>query len=295
MEQEPTGGSPPPESPPPAPPAPPAAPVAWEAPKHEDQVGSGGESQLWGGKPTSQLTYMDALMTGFRLVTKPNFVLPVLAIGVVVSVIVVALILPLVTGLVVPSDETVIGGAVVAAFIGGIVAALIGGFIVNVYGQLWAVAASRGPEPTINEGMALVSKRWMNVLGSNVIVGLIVLGGLIVIGVVGALLGSLGILVFVAGFIALAYVGVRLSMAPWLAADGAAAVESVQASWRLTQGRMLRVFGWGLITGIVFGIIVNILGVILTNIPFVGDALTTTIALALGFGAGVTIYRSIKD
>jgi hypothetical protein len=293
MDQEPTGGSPPPETPAPAPP--PAAPVAWEMPQRNEQVGSGGESQLWGGKPTSQLTYVDALMTGFRLVIKPNFVLPVLAIGLVVSVIVAALILPLILGLIVPSDDSVIGGAVIAAAIGGVVAALIGGFVVNVYGQLWAVAASRGPEPTINEGIALVGKRWLNVLGSNLIVGLIALGGLIVIGIVSALLGGLGILTLVVGFIAIAYVGVRLSMAPWLAADGAAAVDSVQASWKLTQGRMLRILGWGLVTGVVFGIIVNVLGSILTNIPFIGDALTTTIALALSFGAGVTIYRSIKD
>jgi hypothetical protein len=295
MDDEPMGGSEPPamsgSTPPPTGDGP---PVAWEAPKHDERVGSGGSGSLW-AKPTSQLTYMDALMTGFRLVTKPAFIVPVLAIGVVTSVIVVALILPLVIGLVVPSEGTVIGGAIIAAALGAIVAALIGGFIVNVYGQLWAVAASRGPEPTMNEGMALVSRRWMNVLGSNVIVGLIALGGLIVVGVVGALLGGIGIVVFLVGFAALAYVGIRLSMAPWLAADGATAVDSVQASWRLTQGRLLRILGWGLVTGIVFGIITSILSAVLTNIPFIGDAITTAISLALSFGAGVTIYRSIKD
>jgi hypothetical protein len=265
----------------------------WEPPKQEAPGGGGGGPGLWGGKSASQLTLTDALMTGFRFLTKPNFILPILVIGVVVNLVVIAVFVPIILGIVL-TGETAFGGAIVAAIVGGLIAAIVAGIVLNLYGLIWSVTASSGPEPTMQATFGLVGRRWINVLGAGVIVGVISLAMLLVIGIVAGLLGGIGLIVGLVGIVGAVYVGVRLSMASWLAADGTGAVESVQASWRLTQGKLLLIAGWGIVFAIVFGIIGTLLGFVLDLIPLIGPALTQTIGAAFGFGAGVSLYRRVK-
>ncbi|MBI3745584.1 MAG: hypothetical protein HY264_03505 [Chloroflexi bacterium] len=252
---------------------------------------------LFGGKTPAQLTLTDAIMTGFRMVTQVNFVIPILVIGVIVNAIVIAAILPIVIGVILPNsatDSTVLGGAIIAGIIGGVIGGIIGGLLLNLYGQVWATMASVGDGPTIQAAFARVGLRWMSILGAGLIVGFVLVGIIIVGGILAALLGPLGIVVLIVAAIAAIYLGARLSIAGWLAADGAAAMEAVQTSWTMTEGKLLLIIGWGLAFGIVFGIVGGIVGAILGIIPLVGPALAQTVSVAFGFGGGVTLYRKVK-
>ena len=50
----------------------------------------------------------------------------------------------------------------------------------------------------------------------------------------------------------------------------------------------------GIYFAIVFGIIGAILGAILGLIPVIGPGVAAAVSSAFGFGAGVTLYRSVK-
>lgn len=252
---------------------------------------------LFGGKTPAQLTLSDAIMTGFRMVTQVNFVIPILVIGVIVNAIVIAAILPIVIALIIPTSGTssaVLGGAIVTGVVGAVIGGIIGGLLLNLYGQVWATMASVGEAPTVQAAFARVGVRWMSILGAGLIAGLVTVGIIIVGGIVGAALGVIGIIILIAAAVVGIYFGARLSMAGWLAADGAAAMEAVQTSWAMTQGKLLLIIGWGLAFGIVFGIVGGIIGAILGVIPFIGPALAQTASVAFGYGAGVTLYRKVK-
>lgn len=253
---------------------------------------------LYGGRPASELTLTDAIMTGFRMALQPNFVLPILVIGVVVNAIVYAAFVPLLVGLVAGGDSAdMLGGAVVASIVGAIVAGVLGGIILNLYGQVWATMASVGEAPTIQAAFARVAERWVAILGAGIVValaslGLFVAGG-IVSAAVGATVGPLGFLVFLAVIALAIYVGARLSLSGWLAADGAAAMDAVRGSWEVSASKVLLILGWGIVAGIVFGIVGGILGAVLGVIPLIGQPIATTIGTAFGYGSGVTIFRKV--
>ena len=252
---------------------------------------------LFDGKSPAEITLTEAIRIGFKMVLRPTFVIPVLVIGVIVNVIVIASLVPIFVRVMVPSsgDSALLGGAIVSGIVGGLIAGIVGGLLLNLYGQIWATMASAGEEPTMQAAFARVGQRWMSVLGAGGIVGVAVLGIMLVGGIVGALLGALWVLVVLAAAVVTIYVGARLSLAGWLAADGAAAMEAVQTSWAMTQGRLLLLIGWGFAFVIVFGIVGAILGAILGLIPLIGGALTQTAVSAFGFGAGVSLYRKIKE
>ncbi len=252
---------------------------------------------LFGGKSSSQLTLTDALMVGFRTVLQPNFIIPIIVIGAIVNVIVIAAIVPIVTSLVLggsTGDSTLVGGAIVGSILGAVIAGIVGGLILNLYGQVWATMASVGDAPKVKAAFTRVGERWVGMLGAGIITGGITLGIIIVGGIIAALLGALGALVMIVAVVAAIYIGARLSMSGWLAADGAAAMEAVNGSWALTQGKLLLIVGWGLAFAVVFGIIGFIISAVLGIVPVVGPALSQAIVSAFGFGAGVTLYRKVK-
>jgi hypothetical protein len=252
---------------------------------------------LFGGKTPAQLTLSDAIMTGFRMVTQVNFMIPILIIGLIVNAIVIVAILPIIVGLIVhgtSGDSAAIGGAIVSAIVGAIIGGIIGGLLLNLYGQVWATMASVGEAPTIQAAFARVGTRWMSILGAGLIAGFVGIGIMIVGGILGAILGAVGILVIVVAIVAAIYMGARLSQAGWLAADGAAAMEAVQTSWTMTEGKLLLIIGWGIAFAIVFGIVGAVVGAILGIIPFIGPALAQTISVAFGYGSGVSLYRKVK-
>ena len=248
---------------------------------------------LFGGKTPAQLTLTDAIMTGFRMVTQVNFIVPILVLGIIVNAIVIAAILPIVIAIAIPtsgSTSAVLGGAIIAGIFGAVIGGIIGGLLLNLYGQVWATMASVGDAPTVQAAFARVGVRWVSILGAGLIAGFVTVGIIIVGGIIGAALGGIGILVLVAAVVVGIYVGARLSMAGWLAADGAAAMDAVQTSWAMTEGRLLMIIGWGIVYGIVFGIV----GEIIKILPVVGGVLAATATVAFGYGAGVTLYRKVK-
>ncbi|MEO7665287.1 MAG: hypothetical protein ABIV26_09190, partial [Candidatus Limnocylindrales bacterium] len=150
---------------------------------------------LYGGRPARDLTLSDAIMTGFRMATKVNFVIPILIIGVIVNVIVYSVFVPFLVGLVAgkTTDGTAIGGALPVGIISAVIAGSIGGVLLNLYGQVWATLASAGPEPTIQATFARISQRWTAILGAGIVVAAVGLGLFIVGGALAAALGSIGV------------------------------------------------------------------------------------------------------
>jgi hypothetical protein len=250
----------------------------------------------YGGRSGAQLTLMDALTAGYRFLLQPAFVVPILVIGLIVNAIVITAIAPAVIAFALQHTIDSIGflGALIGGLFTALIAAIIGGLIINLYGQIWAVMASAGQPPTWQATVARISERWTSMVGAGLIVGAITLGSVIAIGLVGAALGGLGVIVVVVGFIVVAYVGIRLSMAGWIAADGKGAMESVQGSWEITQNDILLIIGWSIVIGIVVSLISTVLGAILGWVPFIGHALTQSVGVGFGFGAGVTLYRRVK-
>ncbi|MBI2763296.1 MAG: hypothetical protein HYX54_06040 [Chloroflexi bacterium] len=252
---------------------------------------------LFGGKDPGQLTLTEAIMVGFRMVLQPNFIIPILIIGVVINIVVIAAIVPIVLGLVLggtTGSGAAIGGAIVAGILGAVIAAIVGGLLLNLYGQVWATMASVGEAPTISAAFTRVGERWVGILGAGLITGSVTLAIIIVGGIVAAILGALGALILIVAVLAAIYIGARLSLSGWLAADGAAAVDAVKTSWAMTQGRLLLIVGWGLAFALVFGIVGAVVSAVLGIVPIVGPALAQAIVSAFGFGAGVSLYRKVK-
>lgn len=252
---------------------------------------------LYEGRSGSQLTINDALVAGYRFLLNPNFSIPILVIGVIVNWIAVVLIVPAILGIVVGSqtDAVIAIGAIVGSLLGIVITAVVGGVILNLYGQVWATMASEGTPPQVSAAFGRVAERWLNILGAGLIVGVIEIGALIVIGLVAAALGAVGAIVFLVGLVATVFVGIRLSLAGWFAADGDAAVEAVRASWDATDRHMTTVIVWSIVIGIVVGLITFVAGIVLDLVPIIGHALTSTLGSAFGFGAGVTLFHRIKD
>lgn len=272
-----------------------AAPGAPPPPRTGEPVGA-----LHNFRSPSTFTLGDAFSTGIGLVGKPTFIVPVLIIGVIINAAVELAFGNLLRGGLDPS--TAIGGAqiqqLMTAVLVSIVFGIIGGILLNLYGQIWAVAATSGPLPQPGTVLGLAGQRWIGVIGVGIVVAVItvglILGLVLVAGVVAVVLGDLAILVSLAGIVVAIYVGARLMMAGWLAAEGVSISNSISGSWQLTKGQILRIIGWNLAYGIAFGILAAILGAILGFVPLVGAGIAQAIGTALGYGAGVTLYRRVQ-
>jgi hypothetical protein len=295
-EAAPAPGAPAPGAPAPGAPAPgapaPGAPAAWGA-----APASSGGAELYGGRRGAGLTITDALTAGYKFLLNPDFSVPILVIGVVIQLIVLAIFVPLITGVVLgnkTSAADIIGGLLGGIF-ATVIAGVVGGILLNLYGQVWALEASNGNPLKMAAAFTQVGARWINILGAGLIVGVIEIGALIVLGIIAAILGGLGALLFVVGLIAIAYVGIRLSMSGWLAADGAAPLDAVKASWALTNRHLMTIIIWSIVIGVVVAVITMVLGIVLNLVPLIGPALTGTVGTAFGFGAGATLYHRVKD
>ena len=274
-------------------------PVEWQPSAQGAGHGDGpGTGALFNNRPGGSLTLGDAITTGFTIISKPTFIVPVLVIGLVVNAVVTLLFTPVLNAVTPSSTGDLTGfnaGTFAGAIIGSVVFGIIGGVLLNLYGQIWAVSASSGPLPSVNAVIALIQQRWIGIIATGLVVGAITVGLLLVYLFVTVLsfaaAGVLGLLVMVAGFIGIAWVGAKLSMAGWLAAEGANVGDALNGSWRITQNNLLRIIGWGFAYGILFGIVSGVLGAVLGLIPVLGPAIAQSIGSALGYGGGVTLYR----
>jgi hypothetical protein len=258
-----------------------------------------GTGELLHGRAAGSLTLSDAITTGFTVVSKPTFILPILVIGVVVNTVVSAVFSPIITSTVGSGQAGDLSGAQIGSFVGAafasVILAIIGGVLLNLYGQIWAVAATSGPLPSVGAVFEALGGRWISMIGTGIVVGVIGIGLLLAVilvsAITGAIVGALGILVALAGVVLSIWVGARLSQASWLAASGASVSEAINGSWKITENNLLRIIGWGIAYGIVFAIIGVVLSAILGLVPVIGPAIAQSINAAFGYGAGVVLFR----
>lgn len=254
---------------------------------------------LFRGVPAIALTLGTAIEVAFRALAKPAFVIPIFVVAVVINVFTEVLLGPtlerfqdLATGTR-PSIEDL--NQLIGALGVSVVISLIGGAIAAIYGTVWAVAASVGPFPTFGETVALAGRRWASVLGASLLVGAITFGailvGVIVVAILSQASAALAFGLAMALVVALLWLVARLYMTTWLAADGASAAASLRGSWRMTEGAVLRIVGWTFAYGVLFALVSGAASVVLGRIPYVGQGIASGITLALGYGAGVTLFR----
>jgi hypothetical protein len=272
-----------------------APPRPSPEPQAPPQPGSG----LFGTLRPDQLSLGTAIEAAFRSLAKPAYVLPILVITVVVNAVLELTLLPVLRDSlsVSPTGRPTIEDldALLGAGSLSLAVSLIGSILAAVYGQVWAVAASVGPFPTLGETLALVRRRWLGVLGAGLLVGVmtlaVVLGGVVVLAVLSAVNRAIAFGVAVGLVIVFIWFVARLYMAPWLAADGGSVMDSVRRSWRMTEGGVLRIVGWTFAYGLLFALLAAALGVVLGRVPYVGQGIGQGLSLALGYAAGVTLYR----
>ncbi|HET9852679.1 MAG TPA: hypothetical protein VFP56_09265 [Candidatus Limnocylindrales bacterium] len=266
----------------------------WEEPGATRPV-----SGLFGSVDAEHLSLGTAIEAAFKSLAKPAFILPIVVIAVVINAVLELTLLPVISRSVrvSPGGQPTIEdmGALMGAAGVTFIVSLIGSILAAVYGQVWAVAASVGPFPTVGETLALVRRRWLGVLGAGLLVGLLTIGvlagGVVVLAVLGSINRAIAFGVAVGLAIVFIWFVARLYMAPWLAADGAPVVESVQRSWLITRGSVLRIIGWTIAYGLLFALLAGALGVVLGRVPLIGQGIGQGISLALGYAAGVTLYR----
>jgi hypothetical protein len=255
-------------------------------------------SALFGSVAPADLTLGTAIEVAFKALGKVAFLGPILVISIVINAI-----LELALGDSLRSmgltpgtrptieDVNRILGAAGLSF----VVSFFGGIIVAIYGQVWAIAASVGPFPTIGETLRLAGRRWLSILGASLLVGVINVGlvllAAVVVGLLAGFSAAIAFGVAVGLVIAFIWFIARLSMAPWLAADGTAAVASVQGSWRITENQVLRIVGWSFAYGMLIVLLAGALGLALGRVPLIGAGIAQGLSLALGYAAGVTLFR----
>ena len=258
-------------------------------------------SALFGSIEPRNLGLGTAIETAFKVLAKPAFVGPLLVISVIINAILEIAFGPLMRQLATTpgtrptiEDLNAILGSAGLAF----VVSTIGTMIAAIYGTVWAAAASVGPFPTMGETLSLVRRRWVGVLGASLLVSLITIGlvalGAVVLVVLGRVNAAITFGVGVGLVIVFIWLVARLYMTTWLAADGAGATASLQGSWRMTEGNVLRILGWLLAFSVLFGLLAAAIGLVLGRVPFIGNGIGQGLTLALTYGAGVTLFRRIQ-
>ena len=250
------------------------------------------------GKKGKALGFGDYLSTGARSLFTPAFSLPIIVIGIVVSYIV-----QLTLGSVISSGVAQTGANDdIAKRISGLALAFVAALFVIVYGQGYAVMATASANmPTIGEAANTAVSRWLNVLATGLLAGLLT-AGILIVGIVvlligtvelGAQAGSGILLVFIFVY---TYVALRLGQAGWFAADGMGPIDALKASWTKTVGNLWRIFGWTIGGLIVFGVIGAVLGNITQALPSgIGGPVNSAISLCFTYGSGAVMYRRVTS
>jgi hypothetical protein len=114
-----------------------------------------------------------------------------------------------------------------------------------------------------------VATRGVLVLASGVLMAVVGGGAFILLLIVAIAAQGLGVLLLLAGGVALIYVGLRVTFGPLAIFDGAGPIEGLARSWDLTRGAVLRTFGWVLM-GALLTLIISVVGGLLV-LPFASD------------------------
>ena len=272
-------------------PRPSEPPPRWSPPPEPGDANDPAR-RFFNGVAVQDLGLGDAISTGFRVLSKWNFLVPVLVVSVIVTFTLITALGPIIR------DQLVRGSAALdgrmSIVISSAIVAIIGSLFAATYGQVWLIAATSGPEPSIGEALRRSLDRWLAVLGSGFLSGLILVFASLplafLLGRGGSTMDVVLVLVFVPPLL---WLGARLTFATWLAADGRGPIESVRQSWQMTRGLVLRVIGWRLAYGLLIAAVGLALGLVLDRFAL-GTAINQGIALAIEFGATIALYRKVE-
>jgi hypothetical protein len=253
--------------------------------------------ELFSGKPASQLSLGDAFQVGFGMLARPGFILPILLVTVIAGAIIEATLLPATNAFRTPGSLPTAGEleALLAALATSSAAWLVVGLLTSVYGQIWVLAATAGPLPTIGATLGLARSRWPRLVAVQLALSVPTIA--LVAGVTGLVVAAHNPSVLVLAFVALppyVWFTSRLAMAAWLAADGGGVGESLRGSWAMTRGKVGRVFGGTLATAFAFGLLTSIIGTLLGVVPLLSSGVAQGLQIALTYGALVTLYRRVQ-
>jgi len=154
-------------------------------------------------------------------------------------------------------------------------------FLATCYYYGLAVSGLRGRPLTVGW---LIERGILNLV-ADVLLTLGFVACVLFLVIVAIATGGVGILLFFVAIPVAIYVAVRLVLVDMAIFDGAGPIEGIQASWNLTRGAALRVFGWGLM-GVLISILFGI-GATLIAMPFTAAKATAATELISSVATGV--------
>jgi hypothetical protein len=241
--------------------------------------------QFFGGVHAGDLGLGDGLATGFRVLTKPAYIVVVLIASVIISLTIEQAIGSLLR------DRLALGTDILEErlplLLSSAIVSVVGGMLVSTYGQVWLVLATSTGEPTVRAALARTLDRWLALVGAGLVIGLL---GIAVSVPLLLVVGRAAVVLLVPFLV---YFGSRLSLATWFAADGHGTVAAIRESWAVTRGRVVQIVAWNIVLGLVIGVMNALVGAVLGEFPL-GVAIVQGFAVAIEFGVGVALYRNIQ-
>lgn len=242
-------------------------------------------NRFFGGVHAGDLGLGDGIATGFRVLTKPAYVLVVLIVSAIISLTLDQALGPIVL------DRLVLGRDALEErlplLLSSAIVSVIGSMLVSTYGQVWLVLATSTGEPTIRAALARTLERWLAVLVAGISIGLL---GIAVALPLLLVVGRAAVVVLVPILI---YFGARLSLATWLAADSRGPVAAIRESWAISRGNVLQIVVWNVALGAIIFVISGAMALVLGDFAL-GVAILQGITVAIEFGVGVALYRNIQ-
>ena len=149
--------------------------------------------------------------------------------------------------------------------------AIVVGLISVLFSGALLSAAADSEKAKLGASFSKAKSRYLSLLGTSIICGLILLVTFIpgtVLIILGAVLGGAGVALIAIGAIVMIVLALYVSLRLWIAdaacvVGGYGAFESVRRSWDMMKGKLWRVFAMLLVMGLISGIVGGIVGGIL--------------------------------
>jgi hypothetical protein len=126
--------------------------------------------------------------------------------------------------------------------------------------------------------------RGLRTIAAGIVIGAVVVGAMLALIVFTVVTFGIGSLLFFVAIPAGVYMAIRISFLSLAIFDGFGPIDGIKESWRLSKGSVLRMFGWGLMAGLI-GLVFSFaagfisLPLSLAGAQAVGQALSTAIAM----------------
>lgn len=154
-------------------------------------------------------------------------------------------------------------GTKIPPMVAGLILVAVLGMVVSWVFVAIAIAGLRNRPVTVEQ----IVVRGLLTLGASLLLSLAVVVAMVPVAVVLVAAPPLGILLIFAAIFVFIYVEIRLIFFNLAIFDGFGPIEGLRESWRLSQGSVGRLFGWGLMAaliGMVFSIVAGFISTPLT-------------------------------